>query len=122
MWDQPPLRLSQAAAHGRVAGLTVAPTGTHTRRLFRGRSALTARTAPHTGRMDIPAVTREAFVLLSNAAALRKVGRTADALAFAERAERRLAEVLDGVKELIAEMRAEPIPLTPAPDQDREAA
>jgi hypothetical protein len=72
--------------------------------------------------MDIPAVTREAFVLLSNAAALRKVGRINDAVAVAERARQRLAEVAAGVDALIAELRSEPIPLTPVANPEREVA
>ncbi|MDP4361071.1 hypothetical protein QR510_31045, partial [Escherichia coli] len=67
--------------------------------------------------MDIPAVTREAFVLLSNAAALRAVGRAADAVAYAERARRR-SEVVAGVDALLAELRAEPAPLAVSPSAE----
>lgn len=67
--------------------------------------------------MDIPAVTREAFVLLANAAALRKVGRTADAVGYAARARQRLTEVVAGVDAMIAEMQADPIPLVLAPNR-----
>jgi len=63
--------------------------------------------SPHTGVMDLPHLTRDAFTLLSTATALRRAGRIADAIATAERARGRLTDAVRAVDGLLAEMRAD---------------
>jgi hypothetical protein len=61
---------------------------------------------PHPAGADLPAAAREAATLLSTAAALRQVGRLADAAAAAEQARHRMTETVRAVDLMLADLHA----------------